>query len=227
MHSAYHVTGKLSNAMRSAQNGDMQDLGRSQNTPVPWDARSMQTVKGPVEATDRLRQYQEPRELHQRSDSQTTDPTLRHVRNDSGATGADSSAEYADTQRRHDYDVQAMEASLSSPRVVRKNPIPPPIVTVRSEFPTLNRSRQQQSLTCLVTIEVPVGRWTPLPDDTQSIPPLPSIKHEERYGRSKSPAPSRHLEQSPESSRVLDELTEDLHSRVDNWHGLDFSRYAA
>lgn len=213
--------------MRSAQNNEPYSSGRLQETPVPWDARSMGTAKGAIEATDRLRQYQDPSELHQRDNSRATEPTVQHTRNDSDATGPDSSAEYVDTQRRHDYDVQAMEASLSSPRIVRKNPIPPPIVTVRSEFPTLNRSRQQQSLTCLVTVEVPEGRWKPLPDDTQSIPPLPSIKHEERYGRSKSPAPSRHLEQSPESSRVLDELTEDLHARVDNWHGLDFSRYAS
>ena len=153
----------------------------------------------------------------------------QHMRNDSGATGVASSGDYADTHnpsgRRHDYDVQSMETSLSSPRGLLKNPIPAPTVTVRSEFPTLNRSRQQQSLTCLVTVEVLEGKWRPDPEDMRSVPPVPSVHPSENYGRSKSPAPSRALEQMYESPEALDEITEDLHSRVDNWHGLDFSRY--
>jgi hypothetical protein len=154
----------------------------------------------------------------------------QHTRNDSGATGAASSGDYADTHhnstgRRHDYDVQSMETSLSSPRSLLRNPIPAPTVTVRSEFPTLSRSRQQQSLTCLITIEVVEGKWRPDPEDMRTVPPLPSTHPSENYGRSKSPAPSRAFESMYESPEVLDEVSEDLHSRVDNWHGLDFSRY--
>ncbi len=35
-------------------------------------------------------------------------------------------------------------------------------------------------------------------------------------------APANWLRESPEE---LEEITEDLRARVENWHGLDFSRY--
>lgn len=165
----------------------------------------------------------------------------QHMRSDSGATGAASSHDYAAAQdgRRHDYDVQSMETSLSSPRGLPKNPIPAPTVTVRSEFPTLSRSRQQQSLTCLVTVEVVEGKWRPDPDDVRGAPggPQPSIagttesshSNPNSFARPKSPSRSRRagydFDTPYESEEVLDEITEDLHSRVDNWHGLDFSRF--
>ncbi|EMD92787.1 hypothetical protein COCC4DRAFT_197321 [Bipolaris maydis ATCC 48331] len=121
----------------------------------------------------------------------------------------------------------SMETSLSSPRAMLKSPIPAPTVTVRSEFPTLSRSRQQQSLTCLVTVEVVEGKWRPDPDDMRSAPALPSVASvaESSYTRSKSPVNNRPSEPQYEPAEVLDEITEDLHARVDNWHGLDFSRF--
>lgn len=156
----------------------------------------------------------------------------QHTRNDSGATGRASSGgggEYVEPQqngvsRRHDYDVQSMETDLSSHRNSHaKNPIPSPIVTVRSEFPTLNRSRQQQSLTCLVTVEVPDGKWHPDPEDLRHGPPIPSATHEQDFAV-KSPISRQPNDMSYESSDVLEEITEDLRLRVDNWHGLEFSR---
>jgi Mg-chelatase subunit ChlD len=156
----------------------------------------------------------------------------QHMRSDSGATGAAPSNEYAATHdgRRHDYDVQSMESSIGSPRAQIKNPIPAPIVTVRSEFPTLSRSRQQQSLTCLITVEVLEGKWRPDPEDVRAAaPPSSMASMADSFGRPKSPARSRHAQHdydTPyEPTEVLDEVTEDLHSRVDNWHGLDFSRF--
>lgn len=152
----------------------------------------------------------------------------QHLRSDSGATGIASSGDYAATHdgRRHDYDVQSMESSLSSPRGLLKSPIPAPTVTVRSEFPTLSRSRQQQSLTCLVTVEVVDGKWRADPEDMRGAPPLPSIASAtESFARTKSPVRSRPFDTPYESEEALDEITEDLHARVDNWHGLDFSRF--
>ena len=134
------------------------------------------------------------------------------------------------TGRRHDYDVQSMETAISSPRAsITKNPIPAPTVTVRSEYPTLTRSRQQQSLTCLVTIEVPEGKWRPDPADLRGAPVLPTTQQDsntfsDRTNRPKSPAPAPSDWQS-ESNETLEEITEDLRVRVDNWHGLDFQRY--
>src|SRR5690606_5874292 len=76
--------------------------------------------------------------------------------------------------RRHDYDVQSMETDLS-PRNSVANPIPPPVVTIKSEFPTITRSKQQQSLTCLVTVEVAERKWSVLgPEPTDPLPPLPT-----------------------------------------------------
>ena len=120
-----------------------------------------------------------------------------------------------------------MESAISSPRTsITKNPIPAPTVTVRSEYPTLSRSRQQQGLTCLVTIEVPEGKWNPDPADIRGAPNIPSTHQgSDTYSRPKSPANSRQQVEWPfEPTEVLEEIAEELRVRVDNWHGLDFSR---
>ncbi|KAM0595502.1 hypothetical protein ACHAPN_005364 [Verticillium nonalfalfae] len=129
--------------------------------------------------------------------------------------------------RRHDYDVQAMETTPGSPRGATRNPIPSPTVTVRSEFPTINRSRQQQTLTCLITVEVPDTKWKPDPEDLGAAPPgpPPNAKIEDAFARPPSPARSAPRFYPYESPEVLEEITESLRNRVDNWHGLDFSRF--
>jgi hypothetical protein len=165
----------------------------------------------------------------------------RHTRSDSeatGATGMGSSVSYPETTqsgpppRRHDYDLQAMETTPGSPRPMTRNPIPAPSVTVRSEFPTLNRSRQQQTLTCLVTIEVPDNKWRPDPEDLGAAAPhvsttgsIVNARIDEVAARPPSPARSAPKFYPYESAEVLEEMTESLRNRVDNWHGLDFSRF--
>lgn len=231
--------------MRSVPHGDT----RSTNTPTPtpWDnqparppSRESGARQQPREPTRESRDsgnlsYTRDRDSRDGRDSSRDSrdrfaPASRHGRNNSEATDAPSSVGYPETSvsgpaRRHDYDVQAMESNLTSPRAsVTRNPIPPPSVSIRSEFPTLNRSRQQQTLTCLVTIEVPDNKWRPDPDDLRVVPPVPAIRTED-FARPPSP------EQTPrfypyESPEVLEEITENLRLRVDNWHGLDFSRYA-
>jgi len=161
-----------------------------------------------------------------------------HGRNESADTGAQtaiSTGDYAETQhtsgRRHDYDVQSMETSLSSPRHSARNPIPPPTVTVRSEFPTLSKSRQQQSLTCLVTVEVVEGKWQPNPEDLRSPPPIPATipeeAHEPVQQRAQTRAPSQHraVDSVHEDAAALEEVKDDLYRRCENWHGLDFQRF--
>lgn len=168
--------------------------------------------------------YGVPRHGHGRSDSEATGAT--------GATGLShpSSNGYPETTqsgppRRHDYDLQAMETTLASPKGVARNPIPAPTVTVRSEFPTINRSREQQTLTCLITVEVPDNKWRPDPDDLQAGPPMPQHRVEESFPvRPPSPARSVPRFYPYEPPEVLQEMTENLRNRVDNWHGLDFNR---
>lgn len=179
----------------------------------------------------------ESRDSRERVDRYTAPSRSTHHRNDSEATGMtgtqthSSGGGYAETMqsgplRRHDYDVQAMEASLVSPRAsVSRNPVPAPVISVRSEFPTINRSRQQQTLTCLVTVEVPDINWVPDPDDLRTAPGVPSVRAEEKFERPPSPAASAPRFYPYESPEVLESITENLHERVENWHGLDFSKY--
>lgn len=234
--------------MRSVQNDSSQGSHRSnQNTPTPWDNQTIHSDSHqshtnshahgrPRNDSDLSGRYQPPHSSRQRDSSHSRERgsdrmgsmSRQHLRSDSGATGIASSGDYAATHdgRRHDYDVQSMETSLSSPRSLLRSPIPAPTVTVRSEFPTLSKSRQQQSLTCLVTVEVVDGKWRPDPEDMRGAPPLPSIASATgSISRAKSPVRSRPFDTPYESQEALDEITEDLHSRVDNWHGLDFSRF--
>ncbi|KAI9879937.1 MAG: hypothetical protein M1830_006419 [Pleopsidium flavum] len=231
---------KLTSIVRSvSQNEPSRDSHRSaQNTPTPWDHQPPRDQPSSRESPNHYQQREnrdpqrDTREVQrERIERLGVGARPQHARNDSGATGVALSADYGESHhtnggRRHDYDVQSMETDLSSPRAsIAKNPIPSPTVTVRSEFPTLSRSRQQQSLTCLITIEVPDGKWSPDPDDLRSAPAIPPVARDDGYGRPRSPMPSRQPMWSFESSEVLEEITEDLRIRVDNWHGLDFQRF--
>jgi hypothetical protein len=161
-------------------------------------------------------------------------PEIRHTRNGSSGTHPMSPAEYVEQSspilaRRHDYDVQSMEASLKSPRGPVANIIAPPIVTVRSEFPTLTRSRTQQSLTCLITVEVSEPAWR---NETGPISAVPTLIGGSEYGSSLRSPPMPvirpHSDGSQlESAEELERITAELHNRVENWHGLDLSRYVS
>ncbi|PHH87004.1 hypothetical protein CDD83_9442 [Cordyceps sp. RAO-2017] len=231
---------KITNMMRSAGSD-----ARSTNTPTPtWDN---QTVRPPsLDSSQRNHHAQPPssngRESAARGsyrdsrDAPLSDRygSSRHARSDSEVTGVTSSGGYPETAQsgppwRHDYDVQAMETTPGSPRAISRNPVPPPTVTVRSEFPTINRCRQQQTLTCLVTIEVPGNKWRPDPEDigVQALPPPPvSARIDEVAARSVLTSGSGGPRFFPyESAEVLEEMTETLRNRVDNWHGLDFGKF--
>jgi hypothetical protein len=232
--------------VRSVAASDNSTRSNQTPTPTPWDSQTVRPHSR--DSTARLPQARDPRDSSRDSRDSANGGSSRdsrdsrdragrftaparngHTRNDSEATGAPSSVGYPETTtsgppRRHDYDVQAMETSLASPRAsVTRNPIPAPSVSVRSEFPTLNRSRQQQSLTCLITVEVADNKWRPDPDDLRSAPPVPA-RPEETYARPPSPAQSAPRFYPYEPPEVLEEITENLRNRVDNWHGLDFNR---
>ena len=237
----------LNNEARDQRNRDNNNSTR--NIPVPWDPRTGEERPSSRGSNTRNRDSTQPQDLRQRERDRerdareiqrdrverygSTSNRQQHTRNESRDTGVGASSgefneSHQTTGRRHDYDVQSMETALSSPRAsITKNPIPAPTVTVRSEYPTLTRSRQQQSLTCLVTIEVPEGKWRPDPADLRGAPILPSVQQDSATfsNRPKSPAQSQQAEWQFESPEVLEEISEDLHVRVENWHGLDFQRY--
>ncbi|KAB8772381.1 hypothetical protein FH972_026670 [Carpinus fangiana] len=123
----------------------------------------------------------------------------------------------------------------TSPRLQPiSNPIPPPSILIRSEYPTLHRSKQQQSLTCLVTVEMPEGKWKPSVEDLRRLAEQ-TRQQEDREAPRKLPhkrgesrmseVPEVPEELPPELQEELDRLTENLIARVDNWHGLDFLRF--
>lgn len=229
--------GELNKVIRSAQSPDMGDRRRDPPmTPTPWDVDTNRQGVQANQSSPRRPQRQTRDHLlpeQTRSNSFRHDNT--HGRNQSADTGQVSSADYADTHhtsvRRHDYDVQSMESSLSSPRHLTRNPIPAPTVTVRSEFPTLSKSRQQESLTCLITVEVVDGKWQPNPDDLRSPPPVPATipeEHEEpkpepKLRHRREPAPQ--IDSVHDDSQALERVKEELYSRCENWHGLDFERF--
>ena len=231
---------KISSIVRTAGTGSGSDT-RSTHTPTPtWDS---QTVRPPsVDSSQRRQQAvgngrdsmarASMRDSRDPASSDRYGSSSRHARSDSEATGVASSGGYPETaqsgpQWRHDYDVQAMETTPGSPKGITRKPIPSPSVTVRSEFPTISRSRQQQTLTCLVTVEVADNGWKPDPEDIgvpSHQPPSVIARIDEVAARSVTPAPSAPRFYPYESAEVLEEMTESLRSRVDNWHGLDFSR---
>ncbi|CAK7263404.1 hypothetical protein SEPCBS119000_000465 [Sporothrix epigloea] len=173
-------------------------------------------------------------------DRHTSRANSRHGRSDSGGTGLASSVEYPETaqsggpRRAHDYDVHSMETALSGPHVTKRSSIPVPTVTVRSEFPTISRSRQQQTLTCLISIEVPDSKWRADQNDLQSsnnsVLQQQALNGSGVHGdgsleRQSSPVRAVPRFYPSESPDVLDEVAENLRNRVENWHGLEFSRF--
>lgn len=231
---------KLSNIVRSASISETATQRSAITAPPPWEPTVGRSAAAPGSDSGRSsgrdtykRDSRDTASQRERVERLTTGSRQPHSRNGSTATGMASSHEYVDGQlqnngRRHDYDVQAMESDLRPRTGTVRNPIPPPIVTVRSEFPTLTRSRQQQPLTCLVTVEVPEGRWRPEMGDLRfttptDAPPLPS---EEIYSPLRSSAASLPPPQPVEPAEDMEQIAEDLRTRVDSWHGLEFHRYA-
>lgn len=236
---------KLSSIVRSVSASDNSARSTSTPTPMIWETPTVRppsresnarTTRTRANSQDTLMRdhsrengsNRDSRESRERMDRFGAQSRTSHQRNDS--ENAPPSVGYPETavsgpHRRHDHDVQATESNLVSPRAsVTRNPIPSPVISIRSEFPTLNRSRQQQTLTCLITIEVPDNKWRPDPDDIRGAPPLPNIRPEDIYARPPSPAQSAPRFHPYESPEVLDEITEGLRTRVENWHGLDFNR---
>ena len=225
----------LNKLVRSVQTPDIKDRFRDPlSTPTPWDT---DTIRNNVQS--RQRQTQRNTRDHLLPDHRTNDSGYEradgaHARNASGETGR-ASTQYTEpnstTGRKHEHDSRTFETHATHTRQIAKNPIPAPTVTVRSEFPTLNKSRQQQSLTCLVTVEVVDGNWLASVEDLRN-PPSTAPLVEQAQTKPKTKAPStngsgRHPVDSihGEESHALEEVKDQLYKRVDNWHGLDFARF--
>lgn len=236
-------TDKLSTIVRSVSRNNERDHGQrsTQNTPTPWDNQTIRERPKSGESnaiqhdSKEGRDYRSGNQYSQRDSNNSQqryadDSQRHHGRNTSTGTGVGSSqGDYSESQgggrRPHDYDIQTMESEINSPRTnVPKRPIPPPTVNVKSEYPTLTRSKQSQTLTCLITVEVPEGKWSPDANDLRP-PPLPQVNHQEKeVVRPRSPGDDV-TDHCNETAEDLEETTEDLRMRVENWHGLEFVRF--
>jgi hypothetical protein len=207
-------------------NGKQQEYAPSLNTQLPWDDRTVtegsmrHTVASPAPQDGLARNPS----FGRGSDRGGPMSEASHVRSNSNVTAGYSTSDFPESQgvaRRHDYDLQSMESSVANTRGGVANPIPAPIVTVRSEFPTLSRSRQQQSLTCLVTVEVGEPNWQPAHGDSNLLSPGAAS---EFGGLRSPPPPPSYVATLLETPEELERITEELQHRVENWHGLDISR---
>ncbi|KAI9852986.1 MAG: hypothetical protein M1838_002765 [Thelocarpon superellum] len=217
---------------RAADVGRTADILETRDRPSSRDMASQPTRRNSRESRDRIQRFGSFSAPYAPPVQASHVQGTQHGRNDSSNTGPSTATDFPESEpipavRRHEYDVHSMETNVSSPRVsMVKNPIPPPTVTVRSEFPTLNRSRHQQTLTCLITVEVTHGKWKPDPDDLRAQPTPTTARPEDGQSRPETPSRANHQpSNSVELPEGLDEVTEDLRSRVENWHGLDFQRF--
>jgi len=103
-----------------------------------------------------------------------------------------------------------------------KNPIPAPSIHIKSEYPNLTRSEEARVLICMVTVEVPSGRWKPNGDELGLLRNIPDTRSMQS-NRSELPDDSSD-ECSVDNTEDLQREANDLSDKVDNWHGLPFTK---
>ncbi|KAJ5126119.1 hypothetical protein N7526_008296 [Penicillium atrosanguineum] len=206
---------KISNIVRSVTMSDSATTrsGLTTPTPTPWEQPASRRPP-----SDSGRSYNPTQSTYSRQDSRrdsrdtsnqrerverltvTSQPRQPHSRNGSaaGSSGEYNEGQHTSSGRRHDYDVQAMESDLRSPAGRDKEPYPRP------------------------DCDLPEGNWRPDADDLRAPngQQLLDEPYSARFGGSQD---SRSLQFEP--SENMDEIAEELRNRVDNWHGLEFSRF--
>ncbi|GKT88492.1 von Willebrand factor type A domain-containing protein [Colletotrichum tofieldiae] len=220
---------KISSLVKSSHSTDNRSNHTPTPTATPWDNPTPRPTS--IESNQRNMPSTHTRESAPRSTGRDRDssqpPTSerygpsRHARSDSEATGVASSGGYPETtQSGPRAGTTTMFRQWKRRREVRVG-----LPGIRSRR---RLSRQQQTLTCLITVEVPDNKWRPDPEDLGSAPPGPpavNARIDDAFARPPSPARSAPRFFPYESREVLEEMTEHLRNRVDNWHGLDFSRF--
>lgn len=169
------------------------------------------------------------------------DPHYRGYENGHHRNDSNTSADYSEAPtiavsytRRHEYESTRSGESDIAPRNMVVNPIPPPAVTVQSEFPTMTRSKIQQSLTCIVTVKVGERKFNHTEglsvaspgsyDQFESTGPREQEQAQYYERQEALAAEAREREAQQEREEALAIITDELRLRVENWHGLDFNR---
>ncbi|KAF1822456.1 uncharacterized protein K489DRAFT_292355, partial [Dissoconium aciculare CBS 342.82] len=122
---------------------------------------------------------------------------------------------------RSDHELPAVELPSDGRNDLDRFPVQEPTIVMRSEFPSITKSRYQQSLTCMVTIEVAESSWPTLPDSNLISPSIQA--KQEQLSLQPSPMPNlpAHTPSVQEGIEDLERAREELFQRVDDWHGLD------
>jgi hypothetical protein len=159
-----------------------------------------------------------PPQYRRKHDSETLEALLNH----SGALNVDRDYQRSTSGVYEDDDsactAPTVSAHATRPRSVR-NPIPGPIVSVKCEFQTLTRLSRGQEISCLVTIEVPKGKWKPRHSD---ILYLPTRLVDTRSVQSDE---SEDVDEAMDEKALrLKDAAEQLYIRVPNWDTLDFRK---
>ncbi|OBT82209.1 hypothetical protein VE02_08994 [Pseudogymnoascus sp. 03VT05] len=200
---------KLSSMVRSVSVGER---GSATPTPTPWDS---QTVRPPsYESGARPNQDRE----------RERDTQSRNGRE--SASGHRDGRDRDGRERERDRDGRERERYPSSNGAHRRSDSE---ATGSNGYPETSQSvapsrRHDYDVQSMETGVVPDNNWRPDPEDVR-IPPMPKLREEERYARPPSPVKTVPRFYPYESPEVLEEMTESLRSRVENWHSLDFSRF--
>lgn len=227
----------LNKLARHVQTPDLREPRDPDSLPSPYDAEtlaqpaltSQQIPSPPRPSRDHLLPEQVQASIHHYE--RNTASRLSHNRNTSGETGMTSRNGISDMQdsTSHRRELDRSDTSVQDPWHMAKSSIPAPTITVRSEFPTINKSRQQQSLTCLVTVEVVEPRFQPIAEELQSPLSAASSARQDQSGpftlNDSRRSDNRRLVDSVHEETALEEAREQLMSRVDDWHGLDVARF--
>lgn len=164
-----------------------------------------------------------PTPKHRHHDSETLKPAVKHAVPDDYLEQLDGQSHTDGHADEENSDMTSIQpATLRHPPNI-KNPIPPPTIHIKSEYPNLTRSEEARVLICVVTVEVPSGRWKPNKDELGLLRKIPETRSMQST-QSESYAESSD-EDSAEDSEDLQREASDLRDKVDNWHGLPFAKY--
>jgi hypothetical protein len=169
-----------------------------------------------TQRTLRKRSISPPPKHRRQHDSDTLEALLKH----SEAISAERGYQHTTSGNYGDDDSTSTAPTVSAypnwPLSVR-NPIPAPVVSVKCEFQTLTRLTRGQEISCLVTIEVPKGKWKPRHSELLCLPTrvndTRSMQSDDSYDTD---------EELDEKALRLKDAAEQLYIKVPNWDKLDY-----
>lgn len=221
----------LNKLIRAAQNSD---YAKSQPTSDSVSAWTAQTVTEATEFSDpsvtaastyQLSIGKQPSQtpLLSNQDAHSANERLK-----TATSSEPSSPRFQPTSSRNGDEPHSPESLNGKRRLSMKYPIAEPVIKLRSEFPSIIKSHKQQSLTCMITVEVAESKWPAHPVDFRQPAVVPATIDEELPAVQHITDSAEEFNATQPSEKdlaVLEGLRDDLFQRVENWHGLDYQRF--